>query len=118
MPRMLTVAFFSGSKNPVMALEIELTSDAEQAHAHAEEREQLRQPAPLHAHAALDVVERAAQHVAGLLVDAAVLHGKQALGEFRRHAEQRCQPHPEHRAGAAGDDGRGHADDVAGADGG
>ena len=25
MPRMLTVAFFSGSKNPVMALEIELT---------------------------------------------------------------------------------------------
>ena len=117
---MLTVAFFSGSKKPDSAgnrVDLRERADAEQAHAHAEEREHLRQPAPPHAHAALDVVERAAQNVPRLLVDATVLHGQQALGELRGHAEQGGQPHPEQRARASGDDGRGHADYVARADG-
>ena len=98
------------------------STDAEQAYAHAEEGEDLSEPAPADlgqtlAHAALDVVERAAQHVAGVLVDAAELDGKQTLGVLRCHAEQRCQPHPEHGTRAADHDSGCNAHDVASTDG-
>ena len=94
------------------------SADAEQADAHAEEGEELCEPAPVFAHAALDVVERPAQHVPGLGVVAAKLHREQPFRVLRRHAEQRGQPHPKQRARPACDHGRGHANDVARADGG
>ena len=105
----------------VDGIDLRKRTNAEQADAHAEEREDLREPLPGNlgqalSHAALDVVERAAEHVA-VLVDAAELHREQALGVFGRHAEQGGNPHPEHGARAAGDDCGRHADDVAGADG-
>ena len=97
-------------------------TNAEQANAHSEEREDLCEPAPGNLgqtllHAALDVVERAAEHMA-VFVDAAILHGEQALGILRCHSKQRGEPHPEHRARAAGNNSRRNAHDVARADGG
>ena len=68
------------------------------------------------AHAALDVIERAAENMA-VLVDGAELDGEQTLGVLGRHSEEGGEPHPEHGARAAGDDSRCHADDVARADG-
>ena len=98
------------------------STNAEQADAHSEEREDLCEPTPGNLgqtllHAALDVIERAAEHMA-VFVNAAILHRKQALGILRGHSKQRSEPHPEHRARAAGNDSRRNAHDVAGADGG
>ena len=65
--------------------------------------------------AALPRVHGAAEHVAVVILHA-VLNGSEGLGVLRGDAEHAGDPHPEHRARAARDDGRAHADDVAGAD--
>ena len=62
------------------------------------------------------VVHRAAGPLA-LLVLAAVVDAQHVLGEAGHHAQQRHDPHPEDGPRASRDDGRGHAHDVAGADG-
>ena len=48
---------------------------------------------------------------------AAVVHTQHVLRKAGHHAQQRHDPHPEDGPRPAGDDGRGHAHDVAGADG-
>ena len=69
------------------------------------------------AQAVPQVVHRASRPLA-LAVAAAVVDAKYIFGEVGHHPEKGRDPHPEHRAGAADDDGRRHAGDVAGADGG
>ena len=59
-----------------------------------------------------DRVGRAAVERA-IRVPALVDLRERALDERRRAAEDRDEPHPEHRAGTAREHGRGHADDVA-----
>ena len=54
----------------------------------------------------------AAHHVA-LAVLHAVLHSSVDLGVLRCHAQNAGKPHPQHRARAAGEHRRGHADDGA-----
>ena len=66
-------------------------------------------------HAALDDVHGAADDVA-LLVLHAVADGEQAFGVAGGHAEEPGEHAPEDGSGAAGGDGDGDADDVAGAD--
>ena len=82
---------------------------------HAKQGKQHRQP--LDAQAALDVVHGAAAHLP-LVVGDAVLDGQHGLAVLGGHAEEGGDPHPEDGARATGDDGRGHAGDVAGTDGG
>ena len=45
-------------------------------------------------------------------------HTQNVFGVVCHHTEEGGDPHPEHRTGTTGDDGRCHAGDVAGADGG
>ena len=59
---------------------------------------------------ALPDVHGAAEHGA-VVVAHAVLHGRVHLGVLRGDAEHAGDPHPEHRARAAREDGRGHAHD-------
>ena len=63
----------------------------------------------------LHVIRRAAD-AAALAVLFLIDLRKRGLDEGARPAEQRHDPHPEHGAEAAEADGRGHADDIAGAD--
>ena len=63
----------------------------------------------------LHVIRRAAD-AAALAVLFLIDLRERGLDECARSAEQRHDPHPEHGAEAAEADGRGHADDVAGAD--
>jgi hypothetical protein len=86
-------------------------ADAE-AGQHAEHGEGNRQPVPVPAQAIADVVHGAADVVAQF-VALAVADRQQRLGVLGGHAHQRDHPHPEQRAGAADQDGAGHAGDVA-----
>ncbi len=72
---------------------------------------------PLGVEAALEGEHRAAEHTAVFRLDA-VFDGQQPFRIFGGHTEDAGDPAPEHRAGAAEGHGRGHAHDVAGADGG
>ena len=69
------------------------------------------------AQAVSQVVHRTSRPLA-LAVAAAVVDAQHIFGEVGHHPEKGRDPHPEHRAGAADDDGCRHAGDVAGADGG
>ena len=62
------------------------------------------------------IIHRAAAPLA-FFVLAAVVDAQHVLRKAGHHAQQGHDPHPEDGARAAGDDGRGHAHDVAGADG-
>ena len=71
---------------------------------------------PALAQTVLDVVHGAALiDTLGVLL--AELHGQDDLGVLGAHTEESGDPHPEHGAGAAHEDGAGDAGDVAGADG-
>ena len=63
------------------------------------------------------IVHRTSRPLA-LTVAAAVVDAQHIFGEIGHHPEKGRNPHPEHRAGAADDDGCRHAGDIAGADGG
>ena len=82
---------------------------------HREGGEDHRQPFP--AKAPFDGIHGTAYDGAGL-APGTVLHRQQGLTVFGGDAEHAGEPAPEHRARAAQGDGGGHADDVAGADGG
>ena len=90
--------------------------DAEEGNEHRRTREKSCERAIFLPHAVTDVVHRAAGNVAAL-VGRAVLHGEQALRVLRRHAEERCHPHPEDCPRAADLDRRRDTDDIARADG-
>ena len=62
-----------------------------------------------------DVKDRAAVDIAVFVIPAG-LDRQRSLSIDGSHAEKCDQPHPENRAGAAGKDRAGSADDVAGAD--
>ena len=62
------------------------------------------------------IIHRAAVPLA-FFVLAAVVDAQHVLRKAGHHAQKGHDPHPEDGARAAGDDGRGHAHDVAGADG-
>ena len=91
---------------------------SEQRGARAKEREQIgeQRPEPAVRHAARDVVHGAAGELAVFSSDAEVDAGDR-LGVFRRHAERRRHPHPEHGSGTTDQDRRGDTADVAVADG-
>ena len=80
-----------------------------------EDGEEDGRPAP--AETALQGVHRSAEHTA-LRRFHTILDGQQTLGIFRRDAEDTRQPAPQYGTRTAEGDGRGHADDVARADGG
>ena len=69
---------------------------------------------PGHLQAVADVVHGAGEQIA-FLVAAAVQLGQDDFAIFQGFAEEGGNPHPEDGAHAAGDDGRGDADDVAAA---
>ncbi len=83
---------------------------------HAESGGEIAQPFPALAEALGYVIESAAGEVA-LLVLLAEVQTQDVFGVVGDHAEECGDPHPEHGAGAAGEDGGGDADDVARADG-
>ena len=83
----------------------------------AEDGEHAAEPLPLRAEAIFNIVHRAAAPVA-LFVALAIFDSQRYLGELRHHAKQCREPHPEHRTGAAENDGACDARDVARADGG
>ena len=83
----------------------------------AEDGEHVAEPLPLRAETIFNIVHRAAAPVA-LFVALAIFDSQRYLGELRHHAKQCREPHPEHRAGAAENDGACDARDVARADGG
>ena len=86
---------------------------------HSEEGEQEAQDLAgvLVLEAILHGVHGTAGHFA-LDVDFPILDGEHAFAELARQAEAGGNPHPDQGAGAAGEHGRRHADDVARADGG
>ena len=61
----------------------------------------------------LDIIDRATHDLA-VFISAAVLLGQNRLGVVGGHAKERAHPHPEDGTGAAGDNGRGRARNVAG----
>ena len=81
----------------------------------AQQTEDNCQPLPFFPDSVFNIVHRAAVVDAVLILDA-VLHGKDDFGVLGHHAEEGSNPHPEHRASAAGEDGARHARDIAGAD--
>ena len=83
--------------------------DAQQRHAYAEEREELCQQWAVQA--AFQIIHRSACDVAFFILGA-VADGEQAFRIFGGHAEECADPHPEQRAGTAGHDRSGDADDV------
>ena len=85
---------------------------------HREQCEERRHDAAQRAaDAVLHRVHRAAGHFADA-VRLAVFDRQHRFAVFRGKPEQRADPHPDERAGAAEDHGRRDADDIAGADGG
>ena len=85
---------------------------------HREQREERRHDAAQRAaDAVLHRVHRAAGHFADA-IRLTILDRQDRFAVFRGKPEQRADPHPDERAGAAEDHGRRDADDIAGADGG
>lgn len=92
-------------------------TDSEKTDSGAEEGENLAQPAPVFTHTVFDVVERSAEYMAAF-INGAVLDGQYTFCVLGSHTEQGRDPHPEQCSGTAGNQCRGHTDDITGTDGG
>ena len=91
-------------------------TDSEKTDTGAEEGENLAQPAPVFAHTIFNVIERSTKYMAAF-INGAVLDGQYTFCVFGSHTKQCCDPHPEQCSGTAGNQRRGHTDDIAGTDG-
>ena len=91
-------------------------TDSEKTDTGTEEGEDLAQPAPVFAHTIFNVIERSAKYMAAF-INGAVLDGQYTFCVLGSHTEQCCDPHPEQCSGTAGNQRRGHTDDIAGTDG-
>ena len=92
-------------------------ADTKETDTNTKHGKQLRQPLPLGAHALFYVVERATQIMAVVLL-LSVLNGQKALAVLGGHTEEGGQQHPQQCTGTTQANGRSHAYDIAGTNGG
>ena len=83
----------------------------------AQNGEDHSQPLPVFSQTVFDIVHGAAL-VDALIVGGAEFQGKGDLGVFGAHAEESGEPHPEHSAGTADENGAGNTGDITGTYGG
>ena len=75
------------------AVDLRNGSDTQKARRGTQKCKSFGQPFPVFAHAALDVIKRAAQHMT-VFINAAVFDGQKAFGIFGGHTEKSGNFHP------------------------